>query len=338
MLQLPFLLVTALAVRAAETAPAARPRPHISAGFGCSLAHNSSEYLDYRWDALDSVHFHDAVAFVANGSTVRSSLPSCDFPHGPLFTSLRAHARASGVQLWLSTGNSGFGAFGPAGSDEIIRFLTDDAARWRAINSSLDAVELGQLDGLSLDIEGDWRFNQSVREPHSRFVMDLAAAGRSRTPPIPIRYPIFWDIYKDAAVDLVAVTNVTDATTIMAYDYHWCAMPTSAPVRVIHVCVPVHSCCASVYGIRLFHRGGDGRAGPNCPLVNCNLNCSGDVAGANVERTVRFAHSLSQGSAPPGGGAPRFLLGIGEAVIRSVSTAFSCAMGGCTPRPSSLLV
>eukprot|EP01050_Picozoa_sp_SAG11_P019606 SAG11_NODE_3154_length_2644_cov_3.422004_3_plen_115_part_00 len=51
-------------------------------------------------------------------------------------------------------------------------------------------------------------------------------------------------------------------------------------------------------------------AGPNCPLVNCNLNCSGDVAGANVERTIRFAHSLSQGSVPPDGGSPRFLLGI----------------------------
>eukprot|EP01050_Picozoa_sp_SAG11_P019605 SAG11_NODE_3154_length_2644_cov_3.422004_2_plen_303_part_00 len=216
------MLPPPLFAAAAAAVTAAVARPHVSAGFGCSMAYNITEIFDYRWDALDSVHYHDAVTFVENGSTVHSTHPACDFPHGPQFTALRAQAWATGVQLWLSTGNSGFGSFGPRSSDQIMRFLTDDTTRWRAINTSLDAVELGGLYGLSLDVEGDWRFNQSVREPHSRFVKDLAAAGRLRTPPIPVRYPIFWDIYKDAAVDLVAVANVTEATTLMTYDYHWC--------------------------------------------------------------------------------------------------------------------
>jgi spore germination protein YaaH len=253
-------------------------RPHVSAGFGCRMASsNTTEYLDYRWDVLDSLHYHDAISFVANGTTVHSTYKDCDYPHGPEFKGLVARARASGVSVWLSTGNNGFGSFGPDSSAEIITFLTDETARWRAINSSLDAVQLGGLDGLSLDIEGDWRFNHSVREPHSRFLRDFSEAGRKRSPPIPIRYPVFWDVYKDAAVDMVAVTNETESTVLMTYDYHWST---------------------------------EGIAGPNCPLINCATNCSGEPDGVNVKRTVKLANSLSQGGVSPGGGRPKFLLGI----------------------------
>lgn len=45
------------------------------------------------------------------------------------------------------------------------------------------------MDGLSVDFEGDWRFNSSVRELHSEFFRDLAHAGQQRSPPIRIRYP-----------------------------------------------------------------------------------------------------------------------------------------------------
>lgn len=256
----------------------AAARPHVSAGFGCKLAsENLTEYIDYQWDALNSIHYHDAIAWVANGSTIRAhpESPACDFPSGIHFTRLVARARKSGVKIWLSTGNSGFGSFGPASSDEIIRFLSDETVRWRAIHSSLDAVKAGGLDGLSVDIEGDWRFNHSVRALHSAFLRDLATAGQRRS--IPIRYPVFWDVYKDAAVDLSVVTEVTEATVLMTYDYHW---------------------------------GGDGRAGPNAPLVGCGINCSGEQGGANVERTISSAHNLSQGSTSRGGGSPNFLLGI----------------------------
>ena len=139
---------------------------------------------------------------------------------------------------------------------------------------------MGGLDGLSVDFEGDWRFNSSVREQHSMFFRDLAQAGQKRSPPIPIRYPIFWDIYKDSAVDMVALTNVTEATVLMAYDYHW---------------------------------GGDGRAGPNAPLVGCYSDCSGEPAGANVMYSIAEARRLSQGSGsihPEGGSPAPLLLGI----------------------------
>ena len=257
-------------------------RPHVSAGYGCVMAaENTTEFTDYRWDLLDSVHFHDAVGlnadgttFYTNGNGSHSHHGICDYPDGPHFTAVRAQARAAGVQLWLSTGNSGFGSFGPASDEEMYHFLSDKTIRSRAIKSSLDAVEAGGLDGLSLDIEGNWRFNHTIRAPHSEFVRDLAAAGQQRTPKIKLRYPIFWDIYKDAAVDLVALTSVTEATVLMTYDYHW---------------------------------GGDGRAGPNAPLTNCKINCSGEAAGANVERTIQLAHSLSQGSNITN---PKFFLGI----------------------------
>ena len=258
-------------------------RPHVSAGYGCMMgAHNLTEYIDYRWDVLDSIHYHDAVGVLANGTT-KTDFHGCDFPHGPQYTGLMAHAKASGVAVWLSTGNVGFGAFGGDSSGEIIRFFTDEAVRTLAIKSSLDAVELGGNAGLSVDFEGDWRFNASVREPHARFIRDLAQAGQERSPPIPIRYPIFWDIYKDAAVDMVALTNATEATVLMTYDYHW---------------------------------GGDGRAGPNAPLVGCGTDCSGageGPAGANVMHTIAMARKLAQGSgtAHPAGGPPaKLFLGI----------------------------
>lgn len=254
-------------------------RPHVAAGFGCKMGQeNVSEYLDYRWELLDSIHYHDAVGLHANGTT--GFFNGCDYPAGSQFQGLRAVARAHGVKLWLSTANSDFGSFGPDSSPEIIRFFSDETVRWRAINSSLDAVELGGLDGLSVDFEGDWRFNNSVRELHSVFFRDLAHAGQQRSPPIPIRYPIFWDIYKDSAVDMVAITNVTEATVVMAYDYHW---------------------------------GGDGLAGPNAPLVGCFSECSGEPAGANVMHSIAEARRLSQGSgsAHPAGGSPApLLLGI----------------------------
>ena len=69
-------------------------------------------------------------------------------------------------------------------------------------------------------------------------------------------YAVFWDIYKDSAVDMVALTNVTSSTVLMTYDYHW---------------------------------GGDGRAGPNAPLIGCYSDCSGSPAGANVMRSIAEA-------------------------------------------------
>jgi spore germination protein YaaH len=159
----------------------------------------------------------------------------------------------------------------------MLQFLTDKTVRSRAIKSSLDAVEAGGLHGLSFDIEGNWRFNKTLRAKHSAFLRDLAAAGQRRTPPISLRYPVFWDIYKDSAVDLVAVTAATEATVLMTYDYHW---------------------------------AGDGRAGPNAPLVNCNANCSGEAGGANVERTIHFAQSLSHSGSGGGDASPKFFLGI----------------------------
>jgi hypothetical protein len=260
----------------------ARPRPHVSAGFGCKMGQqNVSEFIDYRWDVLDSVHYHDAVGIFANGSTY-TNFHGCDYPRGAQFRALRARAQASGVAVWLSTGNVGFGSFGTDSSQQILDFFTDEQVRWRAIKSSLDAVEAGGLAGLSVDFEGNWRFNSSVRAAHSRFFSDLAAAGRQRTPPIPIRYPIFWDIYKDSAVDMVALTNATESTVLMTYDYHW---------------------------------GGDGRAGPNAPLVGCGAACSGDSRGANVMRSITEARQLSKhpgASASAGAGASSapFLLGI----------------------------
>ena len=74
--------------------------------------------------------------------------------------------------------------------------------------------------------------------------------------PMSVLASMVWDIYKDSAVDMVALTNVTSSTDLMTYDYHW---------------------------------GGDGRAGPNAPLIGCYSDCSGSPAGANVMHSIAEA-------------------------------------------------
>ena len=83
--------------------------PHVSAGWGCKMGQqNATEYLDYKWDLLDSIHYHDAVGLLQNGTT--GFFNGCEYPTGAQFRGLKAVAKAHGVEVWLSTANSGFGA------------------------------------------------------------------------------------------------------------------------------------------------------------------------------------------------------------------------------------
>ena len=76
---------------------AASKRPHVAAGYGCKMGQeNVTEYLDYRWELLDSVHYHDAVGLYANGTT--GFFHGCDYPGGSQFQGLKAVARAHGVK------------------------------------------------------------------------------------------------------------------------------------------------------------------------------------------------------------------------------------------------